>query len=393
MLDGERTPDFGLVAPVPQMPIEVFPRATAPPLPPSPVSIPSSPSRKRPREMEPRPQTPPNIPDHLPPFPRISAVTNELERRSPSPMASIPAVVHPPAVRPENLATSSSVAGPALQASTQASAADYTTPVHYEASSLRDVPEWHLPQPPLSRTTVPKQQLGLATPQTQPSLLAAYHHVLTHPPAKNAVPAANPSRHRIALGLIEQSERQPRWEPPDTLFGSSVPPMPQVARSAPTFPMAITKPPNSPRHELASDSGGKDKLPLPTVQNRSLIGSQRIVPLITQQGSRIPDISRNILTVGSGLWSCRRITELEIAQYIQAHHSTQPSTGSHPRSGAARVWTLHPGPVELWPAAHRGSSIHKREIHVGPQWQDRGRSEGRGLGQAPRRQALSHVGL
>jgi hypothetical protein len=280
-------------------------------MPPSPISIPSSPSRKRPREEQYLP-SPPNIPSHLPPLPRMSTYTDGNEHSSPSPIMALPTVVHPPSNRPEHIVGSSGPTASALQASTQASAADYTTPVPYDGSTLRDVPEWNLPQsfPFSALPTSQMQSALLPTPQTQPSLFAAYHHVLTHPPPKGAVPAANPQRHRVALGLLGQHERLLRWEPPDTLFGASAPPMPQVSRNPPIFPIALndSDSPRSPRSERApppptpTDSQGKDKAPLPPVQSRTLVGTgQHIVPMISQPGSRIPDLSRQILPASAPL--------------------------------------------------------------------------------------------
>jgi hypothetical protein len=278
-------------------------------------SVPLQSSSSLPRSQEFRlPPSPPNIPDHLPPLPRTSVYTDDPEQRSSSPMQIIPPVSHASMPRPDkSLATAAGPAGPALQASMQASAADYTTPVPYDSSTLRDVAEWHLPQPyPLP--SAPKPSTALPTPQMQPSLFAAYHHVLTHPPSKTSAQAPNPSRHRIALGLMAENERMPRWEPPDTLFGTSAPPMPQIARMPPSHPMAITNPPQSPRNETAPDPS-KEKV-LPSMQARALVGNDRLVPLITQQQSRIPELSREILPVSDLYLSGWHDTDVMTACFV-----------------------------------------------------------------------------
>ena len=80
--------------------------------------------------------------------------------------------------------------------------------------------EWHLllwppwaPQQPL---------VQLPTLQTQPALLAAYHHILTHPPLVNTT-LANLSQHKVAMALLSLTQNSPHWETPNPLYSSSAP--------------------------------------------------------------------------------------------------------------------------------------------------------------------------
>lgn len=199
-----------------------------------------------------------------------------------------------------------------LQHSTATSASDYQTPIPYSQSTLSSVPEWHLPSalppraPPLAN-----RASALPTPRTQPALIGAYHHILTHPPPKDVVPAAHPARHRVALALMAAAEHTPRWEPPDSVFGSSAPPMPRWSGIAPTHVVPVGVAPQS---AIGPDASGKERL-LPQVPHRALANGERLAPSITQQGSRIPDLAKQILPV--------RLASTIVARSA-AHASCQP---------------------------------------------------------------------
>lgn len=256
-------------------------RKPSPALPPSPVSIPSSPSRKRPRIEW---NAPVHIPDFLPPFP------------VPREYSDPPSPENTPATLPTLLRTQEALA-PLPQVSTTTSSADYLTPVPYTSSSLSSTPAWHLPQPPMS-FDLPLQPPRLATPQIQPSLLGAYHHILTNPPISHGN-AGNPARHRVALALLTQTESSPRWEPTDTLFGLSSPNAPRVSTMPPSHPIA-----KQPQTNAQGDPGKLDakaeevaKIPLPSISHYPVTAQQHIAPSMSTQTSRLPEVARSVLSV------------------------------------------------------------------------------------------------
>ncbi|PIL25932.1 hypothetical protein GSI_11685 [Ganoderma sinense ZZ0214-1] len=166
------------------------------------------------------------------------------------------------------------------------------------------MPAWHLPAHP------PDGALGLSTkshaqpnlPQIQPALLTAYHHLLTNPPSSK-VGTVNPARYRVALALVEQSEKHNRWDAPTTLFGSTAANPPRVAPMPPSYAMAIGKGPGTGSGSGTPEGDGKDKggkeeekRPLPGAPARTIAPSERIVPSISRQGSRIPKLARHVLS-------------------------------------------------------------------------------------------------
>ena len=254
-------------------------RRPLPTLPPSPVSIPSSPSRKRPRTEW---DAPAHIPDFLPPFP------------TPNEYSVPPSPENTPAAFPTLLRTQEALVP---QVSTTTSSADYLTPVPYSSSSLSSTSVWHLPQPPAS-FELPSQPPRLATPQIQPSLLGAYHHVLTNPPSSHGN-AGNPARHRVALALLSQIESNPRWEPADTLFGLFSPNAPRLSTMPPSHPLAKQSPTN-----MSGDPGKPDakaeeiaKIPLPSISHHPVTAQQHIAPSMCAQASRLPEVARSVLPV------------------------------------------------------------------------------------------------
>lgn len=259
---------------------------SSPPLPPSPISNPSTPPRKRARTSSWNP--PPHIPDFLPPFPTDSP------RHSPSlppQNTSIP-INHVKLERPPS--------PPPPQLSTSSSSADYLTPTPYSLSTLASTPSWHLPSAPaISPESADRAPPRSAGPPVQPALIGAYHHVLTHPPPPN-VTSVNPARYKVALAFLAQSEVHPRWEPAATLFSNTAPNPPRVASMGPTYAMPVDKFPPTPTEGKAGKEQDLDKdkkSNLPSVPPKPIATSERITPLTSQQASRIPNLARQVLPV------------------------------------------------------------------------------------------------
>lgn len=268
-----------------------LPRLSTPPLPLSPISNPSSPARKRARTASWNP--PAHIPDFLPPFPTTNdAPPSPIASQSPQPTQ--PAPFEPPPLPLDN----AKIDKPPLSLSqplTSTSASDYLVQVPYSQSSLSSVAERHLP------STQPQQQPSqlrhprLPTPQTEPALFSAYHHILTHPPPPHAN-SPTPSRHKIAMALLSHVQTNPRWEPPDTLYSSVAPCIPRVSVIGPTYPMAI----GDKGVDSKARADGKEKeFKFPATIPRPVSYNERLTPLISQQPSRIPDLARHVLPVST----------------------------------------------------------------------------------------------
>lgn len=261
------------------------PRISTPPLPLSPISNVSSPPRKRKRANSSYAAS--HIPYFLPPYPsEIIAAT-----RPPSPRSPPPEPSQLPPIKIERPAS------PLPQLSTPTYASDYLTCVPYSHSSLSSMPESHLPSsraPRQSQANPPRQP----TLQTQPTLFAAYHHILTRPvpPSSNA----NLSRHKVAMALLALTQNNPRWDPPSTLYSSSAPCPPRVSVIGPTFPTLVSDVPSglSALGDLKAVDADRERkanlLPLPP---RAVFSNERITSLISQQSSRIPELARHVLPV------------------------------------------------------------------------------------------------
>lgn len=247
-------------------------RTPSPILPPSPVS----PARKRPRTAMWDP--PEHIPDFLPPFPTVSTddipVTPAEPTPTPAPHIAQPAAVPFPLEEKPSVTLSQSL--------TTAAASDILVQVPYSQSTLASVPDWHLPLAPPQSPRQTKERLPV--PAVDSSLISAYHHILTHPPPPELAPL-NPSRHKVAMALIQRSQKEPRWNPADTLFGSVGPCAPRVATIQPSYPVAI------------SDQGSDQDLKLPPTASRPVAANERLASFISQQTSRIPSLARDILPV------------------------------------------------------------------------------------------------
>ncbi|KAI9455404.1 hypothetical protein F5148DRAFT_984747 [Russula earlei] len=276
-----------LMPPPPQPP-------STPPLPLSPVSNPTSPTRKRPRTESWRP--PPHIPCFLPPFP--------VERPSLEPEdPSLPLPVEPSS----STQISSSKIEPTAPRVSSANPADYTTIIPYSLSNLASTPEWHLPSTLREpRAPVEPPPTPLPVPQIQPSLLGAYHHILTHPPPANSN-VANPSSHRVAMVLLNQTQKNPHWEPADSLYAATSPNAPTVAPVGPSFAIPVSS------SEDKKDDEKDKKLSLPGAAPRPIGTQERIVPLASHHTSRIPELAREALS-GAVL---SRITRLSHPTVLQ----------------------------------------------------------------------------
>ncbi|GJE95812.1 hypothetical protein PsYK624_120020 [Phanerochaete sordida] len=247
------------------------PRPLTPTLPLSPISNPSTPPRKRPRTSGWSP--PAHIPDFLPPFP------SHTPQRTPSPPPlSLPPAMSSMPMKPERPITPP----PDVAFST----ADYKNAIPYSMSVIASQPTTSLPARPISPASPPPPQHAL--PDLQQSLYSAYHYALTHPPPKELGPT-NPARYKVAVALIEESQKNPRWEPAPSLYGISSTNAPRVSSIGPWYPIA-----------LDDKSGGKGKDAeepgrFPPAQPRPIMYSERVAPLVSQQGSRIPALAQKVL--------------------------------------------------------------------------------------------------
>jgi hypothetical protein len=284
-------------------------RQSSPPLPLSPISNPSSPTRKRRRSSNWEP--PEHIPGFLPPFPSLS------EDSSPLPLDQVPSppTAHPikPLVTQPSQIKSEKQPETLPQSLTTSAVSDILVQVPYSQSSLSSVPEWYLPSAPPPTAAPTQTRVRQATPQIEPALIAAYHHILTHPPPPNP-PPLNPSRHRVLMALLKQSESTPRWNPADTLFGSVGPCPPRVATIGPSYPVAIGTPTVN---DIKSKNDVKDNdVKLPPAIPRPVSAIEHIAPFVSQQSSRIPDLARHVLPV---------ILKLFHLHFFKLTFFTQPS--------------------------------------------------------------------
>lgn len=273
--DGDHDMDFGANANVGTS--QIYNRNwTRPVTPPSP----SSPF-KRARTLGWDP--PEHVPDFLPPFPKITPQSDSSPGPPSPPPIPAPGSMSQPLMASLEAPKGDIIPTPANVTSASAAASDFLVQVPYSQSSLSSVSEWHLPNVAPPPPTPPPRLAG--TPQTEPSLLAAYHHILTHPPSSN-VNLGNPSRHKVAMALLSLTQGSSRWEPPDTLSSNLMPNLPR-ALAGPTFPVPIN----------AADAVAGVKLPMNAP--RSVASDDRITQVVSQQSSRIPELARFVLPVSA----------------------------------------------------------------------------------------------
>lgn len=216
-------------------------------------------------------------PDFLPPFPDAS------QPHSPSPAPAPHAVKmeRPPSPLPQHI--------------TSITAGDYLIQVPYAESVLGNTPSWHLPSQPSAMRTSRPQPPRFATPSTQQALLAAYHHILTHPVSQPGPP--NPAKHKVAMTLLSQVQHNTRWDASPTLYANVVPCTPRIAPIGPSYPIA-----HSALEEIRSGKDidkDSDKRPmLPPAPPRPVFSNDKPVFLASQQSSRLPELARQVLPVG-----------------------------------------------------------------------------------------------
>ena len=158
------------------------------------------------------------IPDFLPPFPDAS----QPQSPSPTPAPHAVKMERPPSPLPQHI--------------TSITAGDYLIQVPYSESILANTPSWHLPSPSSATRTSKPPPPRFPTPSTQQALLAAYHHILTHPVSQPGPP--NPAKHKVAMALLSQVQHNTRWDTPSTLYANVVPCPPRVVPIGPSYPIA-----------------------------------------------------------------------------------------------------------------------------------------------------------
>ena len=218
----------------------------------------------------------PFTPDFLPPFPDAS------QPRSPSPAPA------PHAVKMERPSS------PLTQHITSITAGDYLIQVPYSESVLANTPSWHLPSQSSATRTSKSQPPRFPTPSTQQALLAAYHHILTHPVSQPGPP--NPAKHKVAMTLLSQIQNNTRWDAPPTLYANVVPCPPRIATIGASYPIA-----HSTLEDIRSGKDvdkDSDKRPmLPPAPPRPVFSNDKPVFLASQQSSRLPELARQVLPV------------------------------------------------------------------------------------------------
>ncbi|KAI0790918.1 hypothetical protein C8Q75DRAFT_758475 [Abortiporus biennis] len=276
-------------------------RHTTPPLPLSPISNPSSPKsvpRPRKRARTAKWSPPPHIPSFLPPFPNEST-----PRPTPTPPPEESSQIKPDPDMPidQDVSMTQAVAGPSEPAPAPvatSSSADYLTPIPYTLSNLSSYPPSHLPppKPPSCNAASRVNPQSLPTPSTQQSLFAAYHHVLTHPPP-STLSTPNLGRYKVALAIVRHSESNAgnRWDPAPTLYGETAPNVPRVTVMGPSFPVPIARSLQGEGARKDSANGDGD-VKLPGPPPKSVGYNDKIVPTVNEYVSKIPGISRNLLS-------------------------------------------------------------------------------------------------
>ncbi|KAG9312596.1 hypothetical protein JVU11DRAFT_6993 [Chiua virens] len=233
------------------------------------------------------------LPDFLPPFP--DATRPQSPSPTPAPGPNAVKIERPPSPLPQHI--------------TSITAGDYLLQVPYSDSVLANTPSWHLPTQNSTRRTSKPQPPRLPIPSTQQALLAAYHHILTHPVSQPGPP--NPAKHKVAMALLSQIQHNPRWDAPSTLYANAVPCPPRVAPIGPSYPIA-----HGVLEEIRSGKDDKDadKRPmLPPAPPRPVFSNDKPVFLSSQQSSRLPELSRQVLP-GPVLSRTTRLTHPPILQ-------------------------------------------------------------------------------
>ncbi|KAF8452046.1 hypothetical protein L210DRAFT_3638616 [Boletus edulis BED1] len=160
------------------------------------------------------------LPDFLPPFPDAS----QPQPPSPAPAPHTVIMERPSSPLPQHI--------------TSITAGDYLIQVPYSESVLAGTPSWHLPSEPSETRPSKPQPPRFSTPSPQQALLAAYHHILTHPVSQPGPP--NPAKHKVAMALLSQVQQNTRWDAPSTLYANVTPCPPRVTSIGPSYPIALS---------------------------------------------------------------------------------------------------------------------------------------------------------
>ena len=260
------------------------PRPMTPTLPLSPISNPATPPRKRQRTANWSP--PPYVPDFLPPFPTDSSRHGSAEQdesASHEYTSHHPVKLERPITPPPESASSGS--------------ADYLRPTPFAQSSLATLP-WHLPEPPPATLRLPPANLVQSLAKPEEAIIFALHHSLTNKPPDQP-PPANPSRYKVALKLVEQTEQNPRWEPSPTLYASSAPNLPRVAPVGPGYPIPVAY---DERTKEGKDKGKEMQLEqalpsVPGLARRTVIPFDRLAPVVTGYTSKLSPLLKGVVDV------------------------------------------------------------------------------------------------
>ncbi|KAG6372637.1 hypothetical protein JVT61DRAFT_7389 [Boletus reticuloceps] len=232
------------------------------------------------------------LPDFLPPFPDAS----QPQPPSPAPAPHTVIMERPSSPLPQHI--------------TSITAGDYLIQVPYSESVLAGTPSWHLPSEPSETRPSKPQPPRFSTPSPQQALLAAYHHILTHPVSQPGPP--NPAKHKVAMALLSQVQQNTRWDAPSTLYANVTPCPPRVTSIGPSYPIAL-----SALEDLRSGKDANkesDKRPLlPPAPPRPVFTNDRPVFLSSQQASRLPELARQVLP-GPVLSRTTRLTHPPVLQ-------------------------------------------------------------------------------
>lgn len=308
-------------------------RPVAPMLPLSPISNPASPPTRKRRRLSDW-QPPPHVPDFLPPFPTMEDAS--------SPTDPLPEPVAP---MENNRPPSPTQPAVPAQALTSSTGADWHLQVPYHQSSLSSLPEFHLPAPlPAHSPRQPK----LPTPATEPALIAAYHHILTHRQETTAIPGnGNPLRHKVAMSLLSLVQASSRWEPSDTLYSNLTTNQPRVTAMGPSHPIALG---DTHGAQLTKEKDFK----FPAVTSRSVIASEHLTNVVAEQSSRIPDLAQQVLPVCQDTVHFYTILIILAVENIQPYKSFGSAACSHSRQQATDLRERNSCAVEYWSHAAYG---------------------------------------
>jgi hypothetical protein len=239
----------------------------SPPLPPSPISNPTSPTPRKRQRLNSW-DAPDYIPDFLPPFPVTIPDTTPAETP-----------LEPGVETPTPTAQAERELSPTPPPSAPTGRASYLSSVPYESSSISGKSTAHLPKAPSKNRHKPPISTAISS-EAHLALLTAAHHVLTNPPPPPTT--QNPSRHSLALALLQSART--RFQPSDSAFGISEPNRTRFGTPTPSFPVAL-----KPEDQKAG-------IPLPQT-SKSFIPGDPIVPLVSLQPSRLPTLARTVLSV------------------------------------------------------------------------------------------------